>query len=352
MASGLFFTRRRRSKVCCYYSFATAVFLTSRSEYIFCFRPHLSFQQRQPISAGIRISDRNHHSKQIDYTNTWNIISSRISSFPKIYTSTIMSSSSPPAAGFLSSCISNELSDVGLNYRDVLKRVEQAALSYHHDNHQVRLVAVSKTKPIKLLMDAYDSGCRSFGENYVQEMIDKVPNMPNDVQWHFIGALQSNKCNALIKSMNGSIDRLTVETMSSVKLANKMNNAVMEQNTIHNNNMRLKVFVQVNTSAEDSKSGVDPGNETIELCQYIIETCPMLELCGLMTIGAINDTSCFQTLVNCKNEVIGSISDLSNTNFELSMGMSGDFEEAIAAGATNVRVGSTIFGERDYSNKK
>ena len=233
-----------------------------------------------------------------------------------------------------------ELLDVSKNYNDVLERVRKASESSGAEN--VRLVAVSKTKPVELLQAVYDGGCRCFGENYVQEMVDKVPKMAKDIEWHFIGALQSNKCNTLVKAMDGSVERLTVETVSSTKLANKLNNA------FESDNQRLKVFVQVNTSGEDSKSGVEPGAETIELCKHIVENCPQLDLRGLMTIGAVGDESCFTRLAECKNEVEKEIPAFQNL-LELSMGMSGDFETAIASGATNVRVGSTIFGERDYS---
>ena len=114
---------------------------------------------------------------------------------------------------------------------------------------------------------------------------------------------------------------------------------------------RLKVFVQVNFSGEESKSGVEPGKESVDLCQHIVEACPALELRGHMNIGApAGDAGCFQTLVQCRDEVAFAFGE-SGTScpLELSMGMSGDFEQAIAAGATNVRVGSTIFGDRDYS---
>lgn len=255
-----------------------------------------------------------------------------------------------------------QLATVSANFRDVSDRVKKA--SEIRGGRSVRLVAVSKTKPVELLKAVYDTGCRCFGENYVQELVDKVPVLPNDIQWHFIGALQSNKCNMLVKAMDGAIDRLTVETVSSIKLANKLNSAVesvvgSQQNissddgagTCITSKMRLKVFVQVNTSAEDTKSGVEPGNETIELCRHLLDQCPFLDFQGLMTIGAVGDLSCFTTLMQCRSQVCEAIDMLQENEIEISMGMSSDFEAAIAAGSTNVRVGSTIFGERDYSRK-
>jgi PLP dependent protein len=155
------------------------------------------------------------------------------------------------------------------------------------------LVAVSKTKPIEMLQAAYDTGCRNFGENYVQELVDKVPLLPNDVQWHFIGSLQSNKASMLIGAFP-SVKQLMVETVDSIKLATKLNNAVPD------NGDRLKVFVQVNSSGEDSKSGVSPGEECKALCENIVKSCVKLEFCGLMTIGAPGDEGCFSVLKDCR----------------------------------------------------
>ena len=236
--------------------------------------------------------------------------------------------------------------DVAANLKEVEKRITSASQKTGN-NQNVRLVAVSKTKPMELLEAAYDAGCRCFGENYVQEMVEKAETWKDrtDVKWHFIGALQSNKCKTLVSCVE-DVSRLTIETVSSTKLANKLENAV--QNLAENNDKkRLKVFVQVNTSGEESKSGIQPGLACTDLCRHIVQECPGLELCGLMTIGAIGDLSCFATLKQCRDEVVAALEDVSA--LELSMGMSGDFEQAIAAGATNVRVGSTIFGARDYS---
>jgi PLP dependent protein len=270
-----------------------------------------------------------------------------------------------------------ELVNVGVRYQQVRERVSAIASDVGCDD--VRLVAVSKTKPIELLEAAYNAGCRHYGENYVQELIEKVALWYDrtDVQWHFIGALQSNKCQMLVNCCN-DVTQLTVETISSMKLATKLNNAVgnklssspplPEEEAVlleQHQPQRLKVFVQVNTSGEDSKSGVEPGDACVELCRYIVNECPLLELRGLMTIGAPGDTSCFTTLVQCRDDVQSDLAkivvsdegDSTSTTtsrtppvpMELSMGMSDDFEQAIQAGSTNVRVGSTIFGHRNYA---
>jgi PLP dependent protein len=244
--------------------------------------------------------------------------------------------------------------DIAANYCAVQDRVQKAA-SAISANGNVRLVAVSKTKPIELLQVAYDAGCRCFGENYVQELALKTELWKDraDVQWHFIGALQSNKCQTLVNCCE-NISQLTVETISSTKLANKLNNAVLGKQPDQERPQRLKIFVQVNTSGEDSKSGTEPGKDCIDLCRHIVIECPGLELVGLMTIGAPGDSSCFSTLAQCRDVVLAAMNTSTSLivpQLELSMGMSDDFEHAIAAGATNVRVGSTIFGHRDYSAK-
>lgn len=211
----------------------------------------------------------------------------------------------------------------------------------------VRLVAVSKTKPVEFVKEAYEAGHRQFGENYVQELTEKAGQMPKDVEWHFIGALQSNKASTLVKSVVPVSAKLTLETVTSMKLANKLNNAMEALEDIPEDR-KLNIFIQVNTSGEDSKSGIEP-HEVVELCRDIAANCNRLEVQGLMTIGAPGDLGCFDTLVECRDRVAA---ELGMDRLELSMGMSGDFEAAIERGATNVRVGSTIFGERDYSNKK
>lgn len=174
--------------------------------------------------------------------------------------------------------------------------------------------------------------------------------MPDDVSWHFIGPLQSNKAAPLVKAVG--LDKLAcIETISTLKLAAKLNRAVETLNEDVEEKKKLGIYIQVNTSGEDSKSGVTPGGEVADLVHKISEECPWLSINGLMTIGAPGDHSCFDTLSSCRDEV-ATMLDKDPKDLDLSMGMSGDFEVAIAKGATSVRVGSTIFGERDYSNLK
>ncbi|BFI24539.1 PLP dependent protein [Marchantia polymorpha subsp. ruderalis] len=228
--------------------------------------------------------------------------------------------------------------------RNVLQRVQQAAERASRQASQVRVVAVSKTKPVVLLQEVYDAGHRHFGENYVQEIIEKAPQMPKDVQWHFIGHLQSNKAKALLA---GVPNLYMVEGVDSPKVANHLEKAVagLERNP-------LKVLVQVNTSGEESKSGVEPS-ECVELARHVKLECPHLEFSGLMTIGNADYTSTpenFKTLASCRDQICKEL-QISPEQCELSMGMSGDFELAIEMGSTNVRIGSTIFGARSYPVK-
>ena len=181
-------------------------------------------------------------------------------------------------------------------------------------------------------------------EPYVVEILEKAPVMPSDVRWHFIGHLQSNKAKALIQ---GVPNLYMVETVDSVKLANKLNTAVGDAER-----EPLNVMVQVNTSGEETKFGVNP-EDCLSLAKHIIADCGNLHFKGLMTIGMPDYTSRpenFQCLIECRDKVCDEMK-LNTSDVELSMGMSGDFESAIQMGSDNVRVGSTIFGARNYGPK-
>jgi len=208
-----------------------------------------------------------------------------------------------------------------------------------------RLVAVSKTKPVELLREAYDAGMRDFGENYVQELVSKAPEMPNDVAWRFIGKLQSNKAKLLV---HGVPSLAVVETLDSAKLADRLEKAMQELSPLRSE--PLGVMVQVNTSPwEGSKGGV-LAEEAPALAAHVAAKCPSLRLTGLMTIGAPGKLACFTTLRECREAVAAELG-IEAQALELSMGMSGDFEAAIAKGSSSVRVGSSIFGARDYPPK-
>ncbi|XP_010252480.1 PREDICTED: proline synthase co-transcribed bacterial homolog protein-like [Nelumbo nucifera] len=229
--------------------------------------------------------------------------------------------------------------------RSVMFRVQQAAERSGRRSDQVRVIAVSKTKPVSLIRQVYDAGHRCFGENYVQEIIEKAPQLPDDIEWHFIGHMQSNK----VKSLLAGVPNLTmVESVDDEKIANHLDRVVASIGR-----KPLKVLVQVNTSGEASKSGVEPSS-CVELAKHVKLGCPNLEFSGLMTIGMPDYTSTpenFRTLSNCRIEVCKALG-IAEEQCELSMGMSGDFEQAIEMGSTNVRIGSTIFGPREYPKKQ
>ncbi|OIS99120.1 hypothetical protein A4A49_29070 [Nicotiana attenuata] len=229
--------------------------------------------------------------------------------------------------------------------RSVLHRVRQAAERSGRRADDVRVVAVSKTKPISLINQVYDAGHRCFGENYVQEIIQKAPELPEDIEWHYIGHLQSNK----VKQLLSAVPNLAmVHGVDNQKLANHLDRMVSSIGR-----QPLKVLVQVNTSGEESKSGIDPSN-CVELAKHVKLDCPNLEFSGLMTIGRPDYTSTpenFKTLLNCRTEVC-KVLGMGESQCELSMGMSSDFELAIEMGSTNVRIGSTIFGPREYPKRQ
>lgn len=228
--------------------------------------------------------------------------------------------------------------------RSVMQRVRQAAERSGRPYDRVRVVAVGKTKPLSLIRELYDAGHRCFGENYVQEFVDKAPQLPQDIEWHFIGHLQSNKVKALL----AAVPNLNmVEGLDNEKIANHLDRGVANIGR-----KPLKVMVQVNTSGEATKSGVDP-TDCVELVKHVKHDCPNLEFSGLMTIGMPDYSSTpenFRALSKCRAEVCKALG-ITEEQCELSMGMSGDFEQAIELGSTNVRIGSTIFGPREYPKK-
>jgi pyridoxal phosphate enzyme (YggS family) len=201
------------------------------------------------------------------------------------------------------------------------------------------LVAVTKTVPPSVIAEAYSLGHRRFGENYVHEICDKAPQLPLDIEWHYIGTLQSNKVKTLLF---GVPNLFCVESVNSAKLASLLDKTWASKEP--RPALPLNVFVQVNTSNEESKDGVAPTIECRSLVEHIIGKCPNLAFRGLMTIGAPGDVSCFDLLVQVRDSLCTELH--LPYSLELSMGMSGDYEAAVRRGATSVRVGSLLFGPR------
>ncbi|RZC41863.1 proline synthase co-transcribed bacterial -like protein [Asbolus verrucosus] len=240
--------------------------------------------------------------------------------------------------------------DVKQCLKVVLEKIEQASLKRPQELQYVqpRLVAVSKTKPVDLIVQAYEAGQRHFGENYVRELEEKA-NDPvilekcNEIRWHFIGHLQTNKINKVLSLPNIYL----IETVDSEHLATTLNKNWPKFGPP---NSKLKVMVQINTSGEEDKNGISPS-EVVTLTKYIINDCNNLHLDGLMTIGRFGykaengPNPDFVSLKNCRNEICQNLG-LNWKKVNLSMGMSDGFEHAIDLGSTNVRVGTAIFGPR------
>ncbi|AQX13221.1 YggS family pyridoxal phosphate enzyme [Elizabethkingia meningoseptica] len=201
----------------------------------------------------------------------------------------------------------------------------------------VKLVAVSKTHPVEAIQEVYNMGQRVFGENKVQELVAKQPLLPGDIQWHLIGHLQSNK----VKYIAEFVD--TIESVDSEKLLEEINRQAAKHDRT------IKVLLQVKIAEEDSKTGMEVS-ETKELfLKYLQGQFSNIEITGLMGIGTFTDDEEqtrreFLFLKRLFDQL--SIQKKLET---LSMGMSGDYLLAIACGSTSVRIGSSIFGARDYN---
>lgn len=218
---------------------------------------------------------------------------------------------------------------------------------------QVRLIAVSKLKPANDVLALHQSTHQhcDFGENYAQELTEKSQILPSTIRWHMIGGLQTNKCKPLAEQVANLYCVSSVDAAKKADALEKGRAALAEKQTLSN---KLRVLVQVNTSGEENKSGVEP-HEAAQLCRHIREKCPHLHLAGLMTIGAlarsqeattadgVNED--FVSLRETRNAVVKELG-IEAEELELSMGTSSDFEAAIVQGSDEVRVGTTIFGDR------
>lgn len=237
------------------------------------------------------------------------------------------------------------------NLGSIAARVQASA---KQRTHPVRLVAVSKLKPANDILALHQAPHNHlhFGENYQQELLQKSLLLPREIRWHFIGALQTNKCRPLAEQIPNLWCVESVDTAKKADQLEKGRSALVEKSP-ELKETPLRVFVQVNTSGEEEKSGVEPEHAS-ELCSHVRDQCPHLKLQGLMTIGAIarskglsegQENEDFVKLKEVRDKVAGT-PKLSEGDLELSMGMSEDFESAIRCGSDEVRVGSTIFGER------
>jgi len=221
---------------------------------------------------------------------------------------------------------------------EVRQRIADAVIKAGRAPESVKLIAVSKTFPIEAVEKAYCADQRLFGENKVQELEVKVPALPDDVEWHLIGHLQSNKAVKAIVLAD------YIHAVDSEKLINRIDRLAGEAGTTP------KILLEINISGEESKFGLTEQGDALGLAKIASE-CDHAQFVGLMTMAPYGATE------DQLREVFSGLRELRDTMEnkldlklpELSMGMSSDFEVAIEEGATFVRVGTAIFGKRDYS---
>ena len=231
-------------------------------------------------------------------------------------------------------------SHVARHLDEVRQRIAQAAADASRDASAVTLLAVSKTFPAEDVRAAFDAGQRAFGENYVQEAVAKITELADlrsEIEWHFIGPLQSNKTKVVAENFDWvhSVDRLKIAERLSDQRPDGM--------------PRLNVCLQINVSGEDSKSGVAP-DDALALAHQIAAL-PRLRLRGLMAIPEPAGTLDEQRVPHRRlREIMDTLRADGLELDTLSMGMSADIEAAILEGATMVRIGTAIFGARDYSH--
>ena len=225
------------------------------------------------------------------------------------------------------------------NLKYVNERIQKSCLKAGRDEKVVTLIAVSKTKPGSDLMEAYQEGCREFGENKVQELVDKYEVMPKDIHWHMIGHLQTNKVKYIV-------DKVTmIHSVDSIKLAREISKEAQKKQ------VTVSILIEVNVAGEESKFGV-----SMEEAEPLIRKIALLDgikICGLMTIAPYvedeeKNRQYFADLKQLSVDIATKNIDNVNMNV-LSMGMTGDYAVAIEEGATYVRVGTGIFGERHYA---
>ena len=216
----------------------------------------------------------------------------------------------------------------------VQANIDLACSGINQSAQSVRVIAVSKLQSTEIIQEAYDSGVRDFGENYAQELHQKVGSCPTDIIWHFIGPIQTNKLKLIAEAADWvhSIDRM--------KVASKLNQACEHLNK------NMSVLIQVNIDNEPTKSGVKT-EDVLTFAREINSHCSNLELRGLMFMPNINasDKDKLKTYANIQS-LQSSLKEILPNCTELSLGTSGDYEEAIVAGSSMVRIGETLLGPR------
>lgn len=225
------------------------------------------------------------------------------------------------------------------NYDSVVQKIASACEKSGRDAKEVTLVAVSKTKPASMIRELYDHGCRDFGENYVQELMDKYEELPKDIRWHMIGHLQRNKVKYIVDKV------AMIHSVDSLRLAQEISKEAVKKN------VEVDILIEVNVAMEESKFGM-AVSETAQLAEEIAKL-PGIHVKGLMTSApyvenAEENRQYFAQLKQLSVDI--SAKNIDNVSMDvLSMGMTGDYEVAVSEGAGLVRVGTGIFGERHYT---
>lgn len=227
------------------------------------------------------------------------------------------------------------------NLAEIEASIKKYCLNSGRDEDAAKLIAVSKTKPASMVQEAYDYGIRDFGENKVQEIMDKYPVLPKDIRWHLIGHLQRNKVKYIIDKV------YLIHSVDSVRLAKQI------QEEAQKANVHMDILIQVNISMEDTKYGLT--TEEVYSAIESISGFDRVHIKGLMTIGPMtNDAEEIRNVFKKLKQLSVDIQkkNIDNVSMDvLSMGMSGDYEIAIEEGATYIRVGTSIFGERNYNKE-
>lgn len=224
------------------------------------------------------------------------------------------------------------------NLYQVQENMKEACRRSGRAESDVTLIAVSKTKPLPMLEEVYSLGIRDFGENKVQELVDKAEQLPDDIRWHMIGQLQRNKVKYIVDKV------YMIHSVDSLRLAEEISKEAVKRGIIVN------ILIEVNVAGEESKFGVTP-EDTPGLVQEISHL-PGILVRGLMTIApfvenAEDNRIFFSALKKLYVDITNKNIDNVRMDY-LSMGMTGDYEVAIEEGASFVRVGTGIFGERSY----
>ncbi|MGK0476903.1 MAG: pyridoxal phosphate enzyme (YggS family) [Oleispira sp.] len=228
------------------------------------------------------------------------------------------------------------MSTLEQRYQTVRAHIYSACEQKHRSKEEVLLLAVSKTKPAQMVETLYQLGQRAFGENYLQDAVEKITKLAHltDIEWHFIGPIQSNKTRVIAEHFQW------VETLDREKIAQRLNDH--RPKTL----APLKVLIQVNISREDQKSGIAP--EQVEVLAKFIEQLPYLSLQGLMCIPeATDDESILAAQFDEMQQLLKQLTNNHPQCTVLSMGMSNDLALAIQHGSSQVRIGTDIFGSRD-----